>query len=410
MVAALTGSRTSKILSLLSLCVSLSALCGCSSFQKWVDDHPRPRVFNVDVAWVRQGPTMENLRYRKLHRMIPLVYTLPEDGKNPDQSLAARELVIEGNGTDSVVAYRRDTGAEFWRIRIPNGVEAPGTLINDRLFVGGLDGQLYSIQVSTGEVVWSFPTRAENLSEPLIFDGQLYVQSGNNTVYALDAATGKQLWLYSRQDTNSLSIRGGSKPTVRNGTLYVGFSDGFIVALVLNNGALKWEKQLNKNKKFKDIDSNPLVDGEFLYVAGYDDHLYALRAATGEMVWKSDRGGWGNLTVVGDRLYYATSSGEIRAVDKTTGQKVWSYELKDGVATAPTLYKGLLVFGESQGQLRFLDSGTGRVVASYDPGKGGILSQVGIDEKAGRVYFISGEANVYGMNANWGYAPATWLR
>lgn len=385
---------------LLLLSVLLNA--GCAQIQGMMDNNPRQRSFLVSTAWVRQGPAVENLKYRKLHRMMPLIYNSSKDGT---------EIVIEGNGTDSVVAYNRVTGAEVWRVMIPNGAEAPATLIKDRLFVGGLDGQFYAIQASDGQVLWTFPTRAENLSEPLLHEGTLYFQTGNNTVYALDAASGKQIWLYSRLDTNSLSIRGGSKPALRNGTVYVGFSDGNVVALVSSTGAMKWEKPLNKNKKFKDLDSNPYVDGDFLYIAGYDDNLYALRAATGDIVWKADKGGWGSISIASDRLYYSTSNGEVRCVDKNTGQKIWNFETKEGVTTAPTLYKGLVVFGESQGSLRFLDSGTGKQVSFYDPGKGGILSQVGVDEKAGRVYFITGEANVYAMNANWGFAPAiSWLK
>jgi outer membrane protein assembly factor BamB len=371
-------------------------LTGCAQLKSLTEEKPRQRQFKVKQAWVRPGPSVENLKYRKLHRMRPLVF---------------EELLIEGNGTDSVVAYKRNTGGEVWRVNIPNGVEASATLINNRLFLGGLDGQYYAIKAETGEILWTFPTRAENLSEPLLVDGNLYFQTGNNTVYALDAATGKQLWLYSRQDPNTLSIRGGSKPALKNDTLYVGFSDGSLVALLAKNGALKWEKQLNKNKKFKDIDSDPVVDGEFLYIMGYDDHFYALRTANGDVAWKSEKGGWGRVAILGDRLFYATSTGEVVSLNKETGQKIWNYTLKDGVATSPSLYKGLVAFGESQGSLVFLDSGTGKIISSFDPGKGGILSQISTDEKAGRVYFISGEANVFAMNASWELTPIIkWLR
>lgn len=181
----------------------------------------------------------------------------------------------------------------IWKLNIENGAEPSASLINDRLFIGASNGQFYSIDANTGKVLWTFPTRIETLSEPLLNEGVLYVMTGNNTLYALDATNGKQLWLYSRQDSSSLSIRGGSKPAFKQGTVYAGFSDGAVVALLASNGSVKWEKQLSKNKKFRDLNSDPLLENEFLYIMGYDDQFYCLRSATGELVWKFDKGGYG---------------------------------------------------------------------------------------------------------------------
>ncbi len=370
--------------------VSISVFAACSQGPTRAQ-----RRFAVNEVFVKRTTDADNLGFRKINRMKPLLY---------------KDLVIQANGLDGVGAYHYLTGAEKWRLPILNGAEPSATLIKDRLFIGASDGQFYSIQADTGKVVWTFPTKIETLSEPLLHDGVLYILTGNNSLFALDAATGKQLWLYTRQDTSSLSIRGGSKPAIRNGTLYVGFSDGSIVALLAQNGALKWEKQLSRNKKFRDLDSDPLLEGDFMYVAGYDDRIYCLRAATGETVWTSPYGGYGSILLAGDRLYVASSNNEFLALQKETGQKVWSYPLKDGIATSATLYKGLIVFGESQGALQILDAATGKQISSFSPGRG-ILSPPTVDERTGMVYFISNEANLYGIRIGWSNkAQISYLR
>ena len=385
---------------LLTACLIIFTLIGCSTIQKYQSDNQRPKEFTLTPAWVRNGPTGENIRYRKISRMKPIIFQAKDS-----------TLLIQGNSLDSLVAYNAINGNEVWRLPVINGVEASATLINDRLFVGALDGQLYALNAASGQVLWSFPTRAENLAEPLLNEGILYIQAGNNSVYAIDASNGSQVWFYTKQDPNTLSIRGGSKPAIKNGTLYVGFSDGFLVALNAQNGSVKWERQLNKNKRFKDIDSDPLVDNEFLYITGYEDKFYCLRSATGETAWKFEKGGYGSILSLNDKLIYSTSSGEVIALDKSTGQKKWSFESKDGVTTPPTLYKGLVVTGESFGSLKFLDSGTGKIIGSFNPGKGGILSPIATDETLHQVYFISGESNVYSLKANWEYPRAIqWLR
>src|SRR5690606_5299270 len=130
-----------------------------------------------------------------------------------------------------------------------------------------------------------------------------------------------------------------------------------------------WEIQLNKNKRFRDIDATPVIDGDQLYVAGYDDRLYCIRAQTGEIIWKLDGGSYSGITLDRERIYYPTSNGEVWALKKSDGSKMWSYTLTSGVATGVSIYKGLVTFGESQGRLVFLDPGTGKTIGTFDPGR-----------------------------------------
>src|SRR5690606_31429106 len=107
------------------------------------------------------------------------------------------------------------------------------------------------------------------------------------------------------------SVRGGTKPTLYKGLLYVGFSEGSLIAFNARSGLPVWELQLNKNKRFKDIDSTPVIDGNLLYVSGYDDRLYCIDAQRGEIIWKIDGGGYYGITIDSDRIYYPTSGGEV---------------------------------------------------------------------------------------------------
>lgn len=371
----------------------LLGLAGCSTIEShlndWNSSATGGRQFEVKTAWVRSTLAEQNLGFRKVNRMTPLL---------------VGDLVIQGNGLDGISAYDRDSGHFKWRTSITNGVEASATRIRDRIFFGGSDGSFYSASASTGEVQWSFPTKAENLSEPLLNDGVVYFLAGNNVLYALDAATGRQVWLYSRQDTSQISVRGGSQPLFNNGVLYVGFSDGSLVALNAATGNVQWELQLNRNKRFRDVDAHPvLVDGQ-IFVGGYDDKLYCISAAKGEILWRVDGGTDSAVTIQGDRLYYSTSAGEVWALSKSNGTKLWAYKLKEGIPTQVRMFKGVLVFGESQGSLRFLDANTGAVLGSFEPGRG-ILATPQVDESHNRVYFVSGEANLYAIDAGWIRTP-----
>lgn len=369
------------------------SLTGCATLdralEQWSSKNSNKREYEVKTAWVRQTSQKDNLGFRKINRMTPVL---------------VGDLVIQGNGLDGLAAYEKNSGRLKWRLPIANGVEPSAALIKDRLFVGASDGNFYSITASTGEIQWSFPTKSENLSAPLLDEGIVYFMAGNNVFFALDAATGRQIWLYSRQDTSQFSIRGGSQAALKNGTLYVGFSDGSLVALNAKTGTVGWELQLNRNKKFRDIDATPVIDDNQLYIAGYDDKIYCVSLDKGEVLWRVDGGGYSAVTLAGDKLFYPTTNGEVWALKKSNGDKIWSFKLQEGIATQVATYKGTLVFGESQGKLRFVDPNSGAILGSMEPGRG-ILSTPQVDEKNNRVYFVSGEANLYAIDAGWVRTP-----
>lgn len=370
------------------------AACSTKTIPKPVEKAPEQsrdkRIFQIDKAWVRSTPEVINEKYKKINRMTPIM---------------AGNLLIQGNGLDGVVAYDRSSGSEVWRVIVPNGVEGGAAVIKDRLFFGGNDGNFYSVSLKDGKILWTYTAKAENLSAPSLDaeNGYVFFLSGNNVLYALEADSGKQLWTYSRQDTNNFSVRGGTKPAIRGNLVYAGFSEGSLIAFNIRSGSPVWELHLNKNKKFKDIDAAPVIDGNLLYVSGYDDRLYCIDAQKGEVLWKIDGGGFYGVTIDGDRIYYPTSQGEVWALKKKDGSKIWSYKLDDGVPTGIQIYKGTVVFGESQGDLVFLDSNTGKKIGEFEPGLG-ILSTPSVDDR--RVYFISGDANLYAMEANWKNKPA----
>lgn len=364
-------------------------LAGCSSFSgKQIES----REYHVRKLWVRNALSQANTGFRKINRMSPVL---------------TGDLLVTGNAIEGLVAYDRDTGRERWRVPFINGVEGGATLIRDRLFVGASDGKFYSLNAQTGEIVWTFVTNAESLGEPLL-DGDrgiLYFLTSTNVVHALDAATGRPVWVYSRQEAAQFTIRGGSRPSLRGETLYVGFSDGFLAALNSRTGAIRWDVQLNRNKRFRDIDASPVIDGDRLYVAGFDDKLYALSTDNGSILWSLPRGGFASVSLDGNRVLYPTSDGALLALDRDSGRILWSFEIKEGIATSVVSQQGLLIFGESRGSLRFLDASSGKEMASFAPGRG-VFSRPLVEDRTGRVYFISNEANVYALEAKWRSRPA----
>ena len=60
--------------------------------------------------------------------------------------------------------------------------------------------------------------------QPVYFAGRLYFMTDEDRVYALEAATGKWLWQYEREQPESFTIHGNAGVTVYANRLYAGFS------------------------------------------------------------------------------------------------------------------------------------------------------------------------------------------
>src|SRR5438045_1195459 len=133
----------------------------------------------------------------------------------------------------------------------------------------------------------------------------LLVASQSETLFAIDRATGKWKWQYRRDAPPGFTVRGTSTPVVKDGVVYMGFADGFVVALSLADGTQKWERNLSTSGglQFLDADATPVLDDTGnLYAASYKDGIYALKAEDGEIEWNNARSGTNSIVKSGEVL------------------------------------------------------------------------------------------------------------
>lgn len=364
---------------LVSLTLFLSA---CS----YLPFSPVPKVSRagLETQWAKPTHDEQFTEHRKINRMTPV--------------LVGEKHILQGNNLEDLVLMNRTIPFVEWKRTFEGGVEAGAVTFKDRIYVTTNDSTVQALDVKTGHTIWSFSTSTENVSAPVLdtSSGLLYFQNAQNIVFCLDAQNGRQVWIYSKPDNSLLTIRGAATPTVHNGVVYVGFSEGSFAALNASNGQVLWENQLNRNKRFKDVDAQAVPYKNMIIVSGYDDRIYALNAQTGQLVWNYPAGSYSAVTIVGSDLYASTTDSKIVRLKADTGEVVWSQGGVKGLATSSVVYKDFLIYGESQGSLNVIDRNNGKKLAHFEPGRG-IFSRPLFDQNDMSIYFISGEANLYKM-------------
>ena len=116
-----------------------------------------------------------------------------------------------------------------WAFGFPNGDTAYGqpTVVGGRIYVGSDIGYVYSLDAATGCLYWSFHAKSGVRTAPSVVPFKLkgvtkyavYFGDMRANAYAVDAATGDQIWTQNLSDHYTARITGA--PSVYAGRVYV---------------------------------------------------------------------------------------------------------------------------------------------------------------------------------------------
>jgi len=207
---------------------------------------------------------------------------------------------------DNVVAYLKTLnvpalgGGGLTYERIRNAAAEPQNWLT---YWGDYAGHHYSslAQINTANVKtlqarWALQMPGDGTLEstPLVVDGVMYTSGPVGQVYALDAATGRQIWKYQRtqKKVNPYEAnRFNRGVAVLDGRVFFGTLDASLIALDAHTGALLWEVQVADTMLGYSLTSAPLalkdkivtgISGGEYGIIGF---LEAFDPATGKKLW-----------------------------------------------------------------------------------------------------------------------------
>ena len=148
-------------------------------------------------------------------------------------------------------------------------------------------------------LAWSYEMRMPRGAEatPIVVDGVMYVTSAWSIVYALDAATGEELWVYDpevphERGASACCDVGNRGVTVWNGRVYVGTLDGRLVAINARDGSKAWEVVTVDQSRPYTITGAPRAARGLIFIGnggaefGVRGYVSAYDAQTGALRWR----------------------------------------------------------------------------------------------------------------------------
>ncbi len=162
--------------------------------------------------------------------------------------------------------------------------------------------------------------------------------ANTDTIYCLDAGTGKPLWKHSYPcDLDPKYFEGGpgATPTLDHGCVYTLSRHGDVFCLNETNGAVIWSKNLNRELGAEiptwGFAGSPFVDGS-LVIVNVGDGGTALEKSSGKVAWTSGKTGSGYASPIplsgADKAVALFTGKALRAVKAADGKTIWSYPWK----------------------------------------------------------------------------------
>jgi len=246
--------------------------------------------------------------------------------------------------------------------------------------IGSDNGDVLAYASESGEFLWQAKVSSEILAAPQEAYGIVVVRTIDGKIFGLDANDGNRLWIHDRT-VPSLTLRGTSNPVITGNIVIAGFDGGRISAIELHSGKLIWETSISlasgrsQLERMVDIDSEPVIIGNDIYVATFQGRLASVALENGRIIWTRDISSYAGLTADENNIYITDDQSHIWALERSSGNSVWKQEgLFARRATAPATFGELVVVGDLEGYLHWMDKSNGQFVARTQISKNPIIA------------------------------------
>ena len=257
---------------------------------------------------------------------------------------------VRERGRGSLVALDRRDGTIAWRWNAAGTVNGPVAVVGSRVCAGSFfhgGGDVVAVEIGARRPAWR--RTFDGWINGVRRDGDaVYAPCMNQRLYCLDAASGRTRWEFG--------------------------AHGLVTAL-------------------------PLFHRDRIFFGAHDAVCYALDV-DGRLVWRAEMADrmTGGMAAFDDLVIVGGWDGHVRALDAETGDERWAYDASAPIVATPLVHDGVVYIGTDGGQLVALDAVTGTLIDFFP---GGIALEREIKSTpvadANMLYFGSLDGGVYAV-------------
>jgi outer membrane protein assembly factor BamB len=285
-----------------------------------------------------------------------------------------------------------------------------GTAYDDgKLFVSTGFGDVFAIDAATGKQLWKADLQVPIVNAPVANGGRVFVSSEDNHFVALAQSDGRVLWDH-QGISESAGILTSTSAAVAGDTVIVPYTSGELYAIRIDSGTPEWNDMLTKSgnvtalSELDDIAGRPVIDRDMVFAISHSGLMAAINLNTGDRIWTRDIGGIQTPWAAGDYLYVLTTEGQVLCLQRKDGLVKWIHQLprwespKDRedpiVWSGPMLVSDRLILVSSNGKAISLSPYTGDLLGRIDIPDGTYIAPIVAN---GTLYLLTNGAKLVAM-------------
>ena len=282
-------------------------------------------------------------------------------------------VTVADTGTNGTRLFALDlaTGAIDWGpIELGGFYNFSGAAYDDgRIFAVNFQGVLTAYDAITGAQVWSSQLTGQSsfTTQPAAYQGIVYLSGAGSggTLYAVSEANGHVLW------TAPVLNGDHSIPAVTADGVYVSYACDQAYDFNPSTGALIWHHASN------------CEGGGGRTVALYGGRVYTRDFNSGNLILDTQTGAqvgtfpftvpYGStipIPAFSGSMGYFFDSAQLRGIDLGTGTTLWTFAGDGRLSSAPIVVGTFVYIGSTSGNLYALDSSSGALVGTINVGSG----------------------------------------
>ncbi|MCL6106109.1 MAG: PQQ-binding-like beta-propeller repeat protein [Actinobacteria bacterium] len=183
-----------------------------------------------------------------------------------------RIIAVPSNAACSNTCYEGQ-GKETWIFKtdsdfLTNPIRTPMIFVNNMIIFGGGDN-LFALDAASGKKMWVYKCNG-SVKDPVLGNGKIIFNSDDGVLHSVDATSGQENW--------EIRINATSVPAFSNNDIYMGVTTNdvfktayYLVAIDSTNGKEMWRFGMNK-----EIESTPYIENNTAYFGDDDNYFYAV--------------------------------------------------------------------------------------------------------------------------------------
>jgi outer membrane protein assembly factor BamB len=298
-----------------------------------------------------------------------------------------QDIVYQGSLSGVMSAYDLETGRVLWSAQDKTPLNGAVEFFQNHIAYGGANGRLYVRHYLTGKLKYAIDLGAPIESAPHFFNDRLLIYLRGHQIVHLDAETGKVLWAYKRAVPVTTTLQRTTRPLVLGNKIIIGFADGYVGALSVDEGLLLWETRVVDQSKFIDADLNPL-DVQGAVIAGSPSgELKALNPENGAVTRSYEVTVQAHPVLRAQQLLLGTTDGEVLLMN-LNGEIMKRVKISTQPISAINWWKDTIIAASFDGLLQAVDPLTLKVVDQFALGNdySSVFSDIVVTEENLAIY------------------------